>query len=242
MRLRPSRHGVRSGRSWSIPKHQSISTAIAVASPPPMQSDATPRLRPCLRNAPRSVTTSRAPEAPIGCPNAQAPPCTFNLSGSSPRSCSAAIATTANASLISKRSVDFSFQPVNSNSFRIAPTGADGNCAGIPACVVCPTIRAIGERPCLSAWEARIKTIAAAPSDIDDELAAVTVPFFAKAALSVGIRSISTAKGPSSLSMMTLPARLVTLTGITSQSKPPSVQACLARRVDRIAKSSCTFR
>src|SRR5690606_2695402 len=50
------------------------SMASAVASPPPMQRLATPRLRPYLRSAPISVTTMRAPEAPIGCPSAHAPP------------------------------------------------------------------------------------------------------------------------------------------------------------------------
>ena len=45
---------------------QNISTASAVASPPPMQSDATPRFRPYFFSAPSSVTTMRAPEAPIG--------------------------------------------------------------------------------------------------------------------------------------------------------------------------------
>lgn len=46
--------------------NQINSMAMAVASPPPMQSDATPRLRPRVRNAFTSVTTKRAPDAPIG--------------------------------------------------------------------------------------------------------------------------------------------------------------------------------
>src|SRR5436190_7402827 len=56
---------------------QTSSTAIAVASPPPMHRLATPRFRPRLRSAPMSVTRMRAPEAPIGWPRAQAPPWTF---------------------------------------------------------------------------------------------------------------------------------------------------------------------
>ena len=51
----------------------------AVASPPPMHRLATPRLPPYLRSAPSSVTTMRAPDAPIGWPSAQAPPCTLTL-------------------------------------------------------------------------------------------------------------------------------------------------------------------
>ena len=57
-----------------------ISIAIAVASPPPMHSAATPRLPPVFFSAPSSVTTMRAPEAPIGWPSAQAPPWTLTLS------------------------------------------------------------------------------------------------------------------------------------------------------------------
>src|ERR1700722_17130017 len=51
----------RTGRGF-----HAISIAIAVASPPPMQSDATPRFAPRARNAAISVTRMRAPEAPIG--------------------------------------------------------------------------------------------------------------------------------------------------------------------------------
>src|SRR6185503_6980069 len=93
------------------------SIPIAVASPPPMQRLATPRFRPRLRSAPISVTRMRAPEAPIGWPSAQAPPCTFTFSCGRPCSFIAAIATTAKASLISKRSTSLAFQPVRSKSF-----------------------------------------------------------------------------------------------------------------------------
>ena len=51
-----------------------LSSAIAVASPPPMQSAAMPRLRSFLRMACANVTISRAPVEPIGWPCAQAPP------------------------------------------------------------------------------------------------------------------------------------------------------------------------
>ena len=61
-------------------RHDRRSIAIAVASPPPMQSEATPRLSPYWVNAASSVTTIRAPEAPIGWPSAQAPPWMFTLS------------------------------------------------------------------------------------------------------------------------------------------------------------------
>ena len=47
--------------------------ATAVASPPPMHSEATPRRRPYFSSAASNVTRIRAPEAPIGWPSAQAP-------------------------------------------------------------------------------------------------------------------------------------------------------------------------
>src|SRR5204863_6003608 len=69
-------------------------TAIAVASPPPMHRVAMPRFLPSLRSAPISVTTIRAPDAPIGWPSAHAPPCTLTVSGESPSSSIAAMGTT----------------------------------------------------------------------------------------------------------------------------------------------------
>src|SRR5262249_38855173 len=80
---------------------QASSSAMAVASPPPMHRLATPRLKPFLRSAPISVTRLRAPAPPIGWPRAHAPPCTFTFSCGRPCSCIAAMVTTAKASLIS---------------------------------------------------------------------------------------------------------------------------------------------
>src|SRR5437660_7153720 len=85
-------------------QHQGISSAMAVASPPPMQSAAAPRFKPYFCKAATSVTTILAPDAPIGWPSAQAPPCTLTFSCGKESSCIAAMATTAKASLISKRS------------------------------------------------------------------------------------------------------------------------------------------
>jgi len=52
----------------------SLSTIIAVASPPPMQIAAQPRRAPRRSIALSRVTRMRAPEAPIGWPSATAPP------------------------------------------------------------------------------------------------------------------------------------------------------------------------
>src|SRR5437762_8843767 len=55
-------------------RHHTRSTTIATALPPPRHRAASPRraLRSCM--AYRSVTSTRAPDAPIGCPSATAPP------------------------------------------------------------------------------------------------------------------------------------------------------------------------
>jgi hypothetical protein len=57
------------------------------------------------------------------------------------------------------------------------------------------------------AVDSRIITSAAAPSDIDDEFAAVTVPSFANAGLSVEIFSMFALNGCSSRSMTVSPLR-----------------------------------
>src|SRR5712691_12392670 len=82
-------------------RHHAISMAMAVASPPPMHRLAIPRLPPLFLSAPIRVTRMRAPEAPIGCPSAQAPPWILTRSCGKPCSLIAAIVTTAKASLIS---------------------------------------------------------------------------------------------------------------------------------------------
>jgi hypothetical protein len=89
----------------------------------------------------------------------------------------------------------------------MAPTGAVVNRPGSWAKVLWPTIVATGLRPELRAVEARIMTSAAAPSEIDEELAAVTVPSLRKAGFSVGIFSSCALKGCSSLSTTTSPLR-----------------------------------
>src|SRR5204862_6267408 len=82
-------------------RHQAISIAMAVASPPPMHRLATPRLPPFFLSAPIRVTRMRAPEAPIGWPSAHAPPGMLTRSCGKPCSLIAAMTTTAKASLIS---------------------------------------------------------------------------------------------------------------------------------------------
>ncbi len=81
-RLHRCRVGLEYGagrRRGALQNRHRRSMASAVASPPPMQRLATPRFRLRRFNAFKSVTTIRAPEAPIGWPSAQAPPLTLTL-------------------------------------------------------------------------------------------------------------------------------------------------------------------
>src|ERR1700683_4115003 len=165
--------------------------AMAGASPPPMHSEATPRLNFFDFSACTSVVMILAPLAPIGWPNAQAPPCTLTCACSSPTSRIAAIVTTAKASLISYRSTALAFQPAFSSARLIAPAGAVVNHSGAWEKLAYATTRASGVAPAVRAADALISTRAAAPSAIEDELAAVTVPSLANAGLRLGILLIS---------------------------------------------------
>jgi hypothetical protein len=60
--------------------HYARSTIVATPCPPPIQSDARPRFASRLFISYNKVTRMRAPEAPIGCPMAMAPPLTLTLS------------------------------------------------------------------------------------------------------------------------------------------------------------------
>src|SRR5690606_16265661 len=100
--------------------HQSASTHMATPMPPPMHRVARPFFAPrrCISNT--SVLKTRAPEAPIGCPMAMAPPLTLTMSGFQPMSLLTAQACAANASLASTRSRSPAFQPARSSALREA--------------------------------------------------------------------------------------------------------------------------
>ena len=55
------------------------SSTIADAPPPPLQMAATPMRALLASSTDSSRMTSAAPLAPMGCPSATAPPCTFTL-------------------------------------------------------------------------------------------------------------------------------------------------------------------
>src|SRR3546814_13922795 len=97
-------------------------------------------------------------------------------------------------------------------------------------------MRAIGLIPNRSATDWRVITSAAAPSEIDEALAAVIVPSLAKAGLSVGILAASTLAGCSSSAIVVMPLRVATSTGAISRSNAPDFCAFCARSRLAIAK------
>ena len=153
-----------------------------------------------------------------------------------------AIGTTAKASLTSQRSTSATLQPSRSISFRAAGTGAVGKRAGSWAWLACPSTRARTGSPRARASLSRISTSAAAPSEIEDELAAVTVPSLRKAGFSVGIFSGRAVRGCSSSATSDVPPRPVTSTGAISAAKAPDACASRARVSEASAYSSCAAR
>ena len=136
------------------------------------------------------------------------------------------MATAANASLISNRSTSPARQPALSRSLRIAGIGAVVNQAGSWLWVACALISARIGRPSRSASERRVRTSAAAPSALAEELAAVIVPSGRKAGRRPGIFSGETLSGFSSCATTRSPPLAATVTGAISSAKaPPSIAA-----------------
>ena len=117
------------------------------------------------------------------------PPFTLSLSCGMPSSRIGAIATTAKASDFEQ--VDLvSDHPVLASSVRIAPIGAVVNHSGSCEWVAWPTMRAQRAMPRPLASSSVSRTTAAAPSEMLEELAAVTLPSL-KAGRRVGILAMS---------------------------------------------------
>jgi hypothetical protein len=125
---------------------------------------------------------------------------------------------------------------------RIDGTGAVVNHSGACAWLPYATMRASGTTPRSRAAVAVVTTTAAAPSEIDEDEAAVTVPSLPNAGLSVATFATSIVKGVSSWSIRTSPLRVVTVTGAISPAKSPSLTARCARRTDSIPNASCRSR
>jgi hypothetical protein len=152
------------------------------------------------------------------------------------------MATAANASFTSNRSTSATLQPALANTFRIAGTGAVVNLAGSWAWAAWATMRACTFSPCALATLWRVSTNAAAPSLIEEALAAVMVPSLAKAGFSVGILSGRALPGCSSVSMIVSLPRPLTVTGTISPAKAPLEIAFWARSRLAMANASCAAR
>src|SRR5437762_13978744 len=141
-----------------------------------MQSDASPLLALRLTISCNSVTRTRHPDAPIGCPSAMAPPFTLILDVSQPISLLTAQACAANASLISIKSRSAGFQPAFSRQRRDAGTGPMPMIDGSTPDEAKALIFAKGFNPNCAARSALMTSTAAAPSLIPEALPAVTDP------------------------------------------------------------------
>ena len=115
-----------------------------------------------------------------------APPCTFSRSSSSPSSRAEAITWTANASLISTRSMSAMVSPAWRSARRVASTGPRPMISGLSPLTPVVTIRASGVSPSSAARVSLMITTAAAPSFSGQQLPAVTVPSARKTGLSAG--------------------------------------------------------
>mmetsp|Transcript_37237 Transcript_37237/g.105112 ORF Transcript_37237/g.105112 Transcript_37237/m.105112 type:complete len:241 (+) Transcript_37237:128-850(+) len=197
-----------------LPPHASASSTMALAPPPPLQMEAVPYLAPLARSRLQSCPTTRAPDMPMGCPRATAPPWTFTVSGLRPRSFMLARATTANASFTSCSSMSEATRPARATAIGTALAGAVVNLTGACAASEKPRMAARGFAPRLRASAADMTTSAAAPSLSLELLAAVTVPPFLNAGLRPAIFSRFPAPGSSSAdTVMVFPRPAGTSTG-----------------------------
>jgi hypothetical protein len=191
--------GVLDGGGQRSASAQIASMATAVASPPPMHREATPRFRPRARNACASVTRRRAPVAPMGWPSAQAPPFTLTR-----WRIEAEVVDRGHrhdgkglVDLVQVDVVRLPAEPVEQVLHgryrrRGEPLGRMREAA------VADDPRQRLEAAPRWASDSVIRTRAAAPSEIDEDEAAVTVPSLLNAGRMVGTLSISQRPGSSS--------------------------------------------
>mmetsp|Transcript_38220 Transcript_38220/g.80079 ORF Transcript_38220/g.80079 Transcript_38220/m.80079 type:complete len:238 (+) Transcript_38220:28-741(+) len=216
---------------------------MAEAPPPPLQMAAAPmrlsrRMRLCRR-----VHTMRAPEQPMGCPSASAPPVTSTFAGSSLSRRMLAIDTTENAWLISQRSTSPTDSPASPSALGRARAGDVGKSMGTCSASAKETMRASGVSDSSCARCADMMTRAHPPSLMEEEVAAVTVPSSGrKAGCSCGIFSTRSRDGSSSTDTTVSPALVLIETGTISLAKCPPETAANVRRIVSIVKASCSSR
>ena len=165
----------------------------------------------------------RAPEQPSGWPRAIAPPLTLTAAGSGWSSCSQASTTDANASLISIRSIWSRRSPAFRSTRWVAGIGPVSMIVGSTPANAVATTRARGVSPRFFTRVSDMNIRAAAPSEIWDELPAVTTPSGLKDGGSAPILSrLTGTRTPSSVSK-TEPSGKDT--GAISRANRPSAMA-----------------
>src|SRR5215510_2992826 len=129
---------------------------VAMPMPPPTQSVARPRRRSRRWSSSTRVPRIIAPVAPSGWPIAIAPPLTLVISWLMPRSRMNRIATAANASFISQRSMSPTSRPALASALRAAGAGPVSMIVGSDPETAVITIRARGVLP--DRGEARLES------------------------------------------------------------------------------------
>ncbi|KGX62712.1 hypothetical protein Y025_6322 [Burkholderia pseudomallei TSV32] len=175
-----------------------------------------------------AVVTSRAPDAPSGCPSAIAPPFGFTRASSSatPSSRSTASPCDANASFSSITSNWSSVIPSRASSFCVAGAGPIPITRGSTPAVAIPSTRARGTSPWRRAAASLATSSAHAPSFTPDALPAVTVPSGRTTPLSFASASRVVSRGCSSRATTSgSPFFCAIVTGAISCASVPSACA-----------------
>src|SRR6476661_3870420 len=219
--------------------------SISIASPwaAPEQIAASPMPPPRRRSWCTSVPTRRAPEAPMGCPKATAPPCTLKRSESAPSRSMVDSTTEQKASLISNRSTSATVMPARSSAIRAAAAGVRTRYGYSSATWPSLRIRASGVNPCAAAQSSEASTSAAAPSFTPGAFPAVVAPSLLNTGFSAASRSAEVSRrGPSSVSTTVSPLRPGTVTSTISSARCPASWAATARWWLRSAQASWSSR
>src|SRR6185503_13191523 len=216
--------------------------------PPPMHIVTTALRPPRRRSSCSAVAVSLAPVQPSGWPSAIAPPCTLSLSSGMPSSRWQYTDWLANASLSSNRSISEILSPVLASSFCTAGTGPMPMISGSTPTVANARNTPSGTMPSWSAVSRFMTSAAAAPSEIGDELPAVTLPPIANAGGSLASPSSVVSGRGSSSTVKSRYARwpassyATARTGTISSLNAPVSSARLAFICERYANSSCICR
>mmetsp|Transcript_22680 Transcript_22680/g.59273 ORF Transcript_22680/g.59273 Transcript_22680/m.59273 type:complete len:323 (+) Transcript_22680:143-1111(+) len=185
----------------------------------------------------------RAPDAPSGCPSAMAPPCMLKISSGIPNTFCTASACGAKASFTSTIPTASSESSAASSSVWTAGTGPMPITVGSTPTDEKPTRRARGASPCSPTAVSLARINEAAPSQMPDALAAVTVPAFLNDDGSFAIDSgVESGLGCSSTSKRVSPRRDLMVTGASSAAKAPSACPEAHRLCDCTPKASASSR